>query len=98
MIEAELPLPRCQADQAEPALPVSLVLPLVQLVSIAAGYWMLKQQLRGWQLALVATLVGLIVNLLQISFLGVVVDLLLLYLLFQIRQYYQTDSTTPDPN
>ena len=49
---------------------------------------MLKRQLRGWQLAVLATFLGLFAHILYLSILGLVFDLLFLYILYQIRDRY----------
>lgn len=64
------------------------VAPVLQLLAILSGYWMLKRQVRGWRLALLTTFIGFIVHLFSFSLSGVIINLILLYLLFQIREYY----------
>jgi len=62
--------------------------PLSSLLAILSGYWMLNQELRGWRLALISTLLGFIIHVLHISIFGIVLNLFFIYLLFQIREFY----------
>jgi hypothetical protein len=67
---------------------IYLISPVLQFLTILAGYWMLNKEYRGWQLALISTLLGFLINLLHFSFLGLLFSFLFAYLLFQIREYY----------
>ncbi|BBB92088.1 MAG TPA: hypothetical protein PKA28_05555 [Methylomusa anaerophila] len=61
---------------------------IIQILGILAGYWMLSRQLRGWQLALLTSLTGFVVNIIHFSLFGIIIDFVFVYLLFQIREYY----------
>jgi hypothetical protein len=67
---------------------IYLVTPAIQILSIAGGYLLLKKQFRGWQFTVFATLLSLISHLLYLSPFGLIVDVLFLYLLFQVRERY----------
>lgn len=62
--------------------------PFTQLLSIAGGYFMLKRQLRGWQYALLATILSLFTHILYLSAVGLLLDIVFLYILYQIRDRY----------
>ncbi|MBP2626755.1 MAG: hypothetical protein H6Q68_1466 [Firmicutes bacterium] len=62
--------------------------PLSSILAILSGYWMLNQQLRGWRLALLSSMLGFIIHVLHINILGIALNLFFIYLLFQIREYY----------
>ena len=68
---------------------VYIVAPVTQVANIVAGYWMLGRQLRGWRLALLALLLGLISNLINFSLFGLLLNFFFTYLLFQIRNQYR---------
>lgn len=65
-----------------------ILAPLQSLLVVLAGYWMLNRQLAGWRLALICTLLGFIIHLLHFSVIGLAVDFLFAYLLFQTRENY----------
>lgn len=67
---------------------IYIITPGIQLVSVAGGYLMLKHKLLGWQLVFFCTLFTLIIHILYLSFLGLVLDILFLYILFQVRNYF----------
>lgn len=67
---------------------IYIITPSIQLASIAGGYLMLKHKLLGWQLVFSCTLVTLILHILYLSFLGLLLDILFFYILFQVRSYY----------
>jgi hypothetical protein len=64
------------------------IAPVLQLLAILAGYWMLKRQVRGWRLALLTTFAGFIMHLFSFSLSGIIINFIFIYLLFQIREYY----------
>ena len=67
---------------------IYLISPVLQLLTILAGYWMVNKEYRGWYLALISTLLEFLINLLHFSFIGLLFSFLFAYLLFQIREYY----------
>jgi hypothetical protein len=66
-----------------------ILIPLLQLTAIAGGYLMLSRKRLGWLIAFYSLLLGLIVHILYISLIGIILDLVFAYLLFQIRPYYR---------
>jgi hypothetical protein len=60
----------------------------MQVMILVAGYFMLSRQLRGWRLALYSLLLSVAVHLFSFSVFGIALDLLGVYLLFQIKVYY----------
>ncbi|MCX7781552.1 MAG: hypothetical protein N2491_11725 [Negativicutes bacterium] len=67
---------------------IYLITPVTQILSIAGGYLMKKRLAKGWKLALAATLLSLLAHFLYLSFLGICLDLVFLYILMQIRERY----------
>ena len=67
---------------------IYIITPSTQLVSIAGGYLMLKRKLLGWQLVFFCTLFSLIIHALYLSILGLALDLIFIYILFQVRNYF----------
>ena len=65
-----------------------VVAPLIQAANILAGYWMLNRQRRGWQLALVALLLGFFNSIIHFSLFGLALNFFFTYLLFQIKDQY----------
>jgi hypothetical protein len=66
----------------------NILVPVLQLLAIAGGCYMLRRRHLGWRLAFYAILLGLFVNLVWLSPAGLVWDVVLLYLLFQLRHFY----------
>ena len=62
--------------------------PLMLGLSLYGGYLMTKRQLLGWRIVFYSLLLGFIVNILHISILGLIINLLFAYLLFQIKERY----------
>lgn len=67
---------------------IYLFTPLMQLLSITGGYYMLRRKYLGWQLAVLATYLSLFAHILYLSTVGLIFDVLFLYLLYQIRDRY----------
>lgn len=65
-----------------------ILVPLLQVLTIAGGYFMLQRQRRGWRLAYYALLLSLVVNLFWFNLAGIVFNVIFAYLLFQIKPYY----------
>lgn len=63
--------------------------PVMLGLSLLGGYLMLQRKLIGWRIAFYSLLFGLIINILHISVLGLALNLLFAYLLFQIRESYR---------
>lgn len=66
-----------------------LLVPILQVLTIAGGYFMLQRRRRGWALAFYALLLSFIVNLTWFNLAGIVFNLIFAYLLFQVKPYYQ---------
>jgi hypothetical protein len=66
-----------------------ILVPVLQALAIAGGYYMLKRRRLGWVLAFWALLLGIIMNIIWFSLAGLVWDLILAYLLFQLKPYYR---------
>jgi hypothetical protein len=66
----------------------NIAVPILQLLAIAGGCYMLRRRRLGWRLAFSAILLGLLVNLVWFSPAGLVWDIILAYLLFQLKPYY----------
>ncbi|EGO64851.1 hypothetical protein [Acetonema longum] len=64
------------------------LVPLSQILIMAGGYYMLGRRLKGWRLAVLATLISLTINALYVYAFGVVWDVLVLYALQQIKELY----------
>lgn len=62
--------------------------PIVQAMAVYGGYIMLSRQLKGWNISLYAILIGLIINIFCLSILGILLDLVFAYILFQIKRYF----------
>lgn len=67
---------------------IYLFLPLTQCLSIAGGYYMFRRKYRGWQLAALATFLSLFSHILYLSAIGLIFDIVFVYLLYQIRDSY----------
>lgn len=67
---------------------IYVLTPLIQVFSIAGGYCMLKHEFRGWQLAVIATFLSLLAHVLYLSIVGILFDVLFLYILYQIKERY----------
>lgn len=67
---------------------IYLFIPLTQILSIAGGYWMFRRQYRGWQLSALSTVLSLFSHILYLSVIGLILDILFLYLIYQIRERY----------
>lgn len=67
---------------------IYLFTPLTQLLSITGGYYMLRRKYLGWQLAVLATYLSFFTHILYLSTVGLILDVLFLYLLYQIRDRY----------
>lgn len=65
-----------------------VLVPVSQILIMAGGYYMLDRRLRGWRLAVLATLISLTINAVYVYAFGVVWDLLILYGLQQIKDPY----------
>ncbi|MDR3588576.1 MAG: hypothetical protein P4N41_02845 [Negativicutes bacterium] len=65
-----------------------LLAPIVQVMVVYGGYQMLSKKQSGWRIALYALLIGLIPHLAHISILGLLLDVLFAYILFQIKDYF----------
>lgn len=71
------------------AIILYLFVPLLQLLGIAGGYFMLGRKRIGWRIAFYSLILGLVIHILSISLGGIIVNLIFAYLLFQIRPYYR---------
>jgi hypothetical protein len=69
-----------------------IVAPVVQAMAIYGGYLMLDRQHKGWSIALYALLIGLIVHIFSFSIVGILLDFIFAYVLFQIKKYYTETS------
>lgn len=67
---------------------IYLLIPFTQILSIAGGYWMLRRQYRGWQLSALSTFLSFFSHILYLSVIGIILDILFLYLIYQIRERY----------
>lgn len=67
---------------------IYILVPLLQLTAIGGGYLMLSRKRLGWLIAFYSLLFGLLVHLLYLSLIGLGLDIIFAYLLFQIRPYY----------
>ncbi len=65
-----------------------VIAPIVEAMAVYGGYLMLSRQRKGWCIALYALLIGLIPHLFSFSILGIFLDVVFAYLLFQIKEYY----------
>lgn len=78
-------------NRAYPAFAAALfniLVPVLQILAIAGGCYMLSRRRLGWRLAFYALLLGLFVNLVWLSPAGIVWDIVFAYLLFQLKPYY----------
>lgn len=72
---------------------VHLVIGLVAaLVASYAGYLMLGRKYQGWRIAFYALLIGFVNALLSLSIIGLVLNCILGYLLFQVKNDYYVTS------
>ncbi len=68
---------------------VHLILaPIVQVLVLYGAYLMLSKRRQGWRIVLYALVFGVVTHLLAISILGLILDCVFGYLLFQIREFY----------
>jgi small-conductance mechanosensitive channel len=65
-----------------------VIAPIVQAMAVYGGYLMLSRQRKGWCIALYALLIGFIPHIFSFSILGICLDVVFAYLLFQIKEYY----------
>ncbi len=66
-----------------------VLVPTLQALAIAGGYFMLKRRRLGWTLAFYALLLGILMNLACFNPAGLVWDFVFAYLLFQLKPYYR---------
>lgn len=62
--------------------------PVVEVMVVYGGYLMLNKKQKGWRIALYALLIGIIPHLAYFSILGLFLDVLFAYILFQIQEYF----------
>ena len=68
---------------------VSLAItPVIEIIVIYGGYLMLNKRQRGWRVALYMVIFGFIMNVLYFNIVGVVLNFLFSYLLFQTKGYF----------
>lgn len=67
---------------------IYLLTPITQLLSIAGGYCMLRREYRGWQLSALSTFLSLFSHILYLSAVGIILDILFLYLIYQTKNRY----------
>jgi uncharacterized BrkB/YihY/UPF0761 family membrane protein len=60
---------------------------VVSIMAILSGYYMLNRKTKGWRIAFYSILLSFIVHLIHISILGIILDLIFAYLLFQVKEY-----------
>lgn len=65
------------------------LVPVLHVLTIAAGCYLLRWRRLGWRLALYALLLGLGINLVWFSPAGIAWDIVFAYLLFQLKPYYR---------
>lgn len=65
-----------------------LLAPIIQVMAVYGGYLMRTRQLRGWRFAFYALLFGLVTHICSFSIIGILLDAVFAYLLFQIKAYF----------
>jgi MFS family permease len=65
-----------------------VIAPITSALPIIAGYFMLSRQLRGWRIAFYSLIISVFFHFFAISIIGLVLDCLFVYLLFQIKESY----------
>lgn len=79
---------------AHPALPGGFMLfslvfaPVIQLLGLYGGFLMLSRRHAGWRFALYSLLAGAIFNLLSFTLVGLFLNTVFAYFLFQIKEFY----------
>lgn len=78
---------------SHPAFPSSVILslitaPVIQGMAICGGYFMLKRRSVGWRLAFYSLLVGAVVSLLSFTPIGLLLNAIFAYFLFQIKEFF----------
>ncbi len=58
------------------------------VLAIVGAYWMLKRRLTGWWVLAVGLVVGILSNLVHLSILGLIIDLLIGYIHVQVKPRY----------
>lgn len=66
--------------------------PIAEVMAVYGGYLMLSRRRRGWILAFYALLIGLISQLCSFSIVGIVLNVVFAYLLFQIKEFYSVET------
>lgn len=69
-----------------------IVAPVVETMAIYGGYIMLDRQRKGWSISLYALLIGVIVHICSFSIVGIVLDFVFVYVLFQIKKFFSETS------
>jgi hypothetical protein len=67
----------------------NILVPLLHILAIAGGCYMVRRRRIGWRLAFCALLLGLAISLAWFSPAGIAWDIVFAYLLFQLKPYYR---------
>ncbi len=70
-----------------------VLLGLKALFGILGGWRMLSKAAVGWRFALYSALCGILANILDFGLGGIIGNLLMIWALFQIRQYFVADDS-----